>query len=98
MVDNSQKVQIDHLRTESRNPKTLNLDTLSTIELLQIMNEEDQKVIDTIKEALPQIEKSIQLVIHSLRVYLKTFIRKKELSFGRIGAFKISTSMCKVRG
>lgn len=61
------KVKIDHLKTESRNLKTLYLDTMSTMELISIMNEEDRKVIDTISEALPQIEKSIQLVIHALR-------------------------------
>lgn len=61
-----EKVKIDHLKTESRNPKTLNLDMMSTMELLQIMNEEDQKVIATIKEALPQIEKATQLVINGL--------------------------------
>ncbi|MGB4658766.1 MAG: N-acetylmuramic acid 6-phosphate etherase [Mobilitalea sp.] len=66
MVDHNEKVQIDHLKTESRNPKTLNLDTLSTIELLQIMNEEDQKVIDTIKEALPKIEQTVHIVIDAL--------------------------------
>lgn len=66
MVDNKNEVQIDHLNTERRNPKTLHLDTLSTIELLQIMNEEDQKVIDTIKEALPQIEKTVHIVIEAL--------------------------------
>ncbi|GAU78854.1 N-acetylmuramic acid 6-phosphate etherase [Fusibacter sp. 3D3] len=59
-------MKIEHLNTESRNPKTLNLDTMSTMELLHIMNEEDQKVIETIKEALPQIEKSIQLTIDAL--------------------------------
>ncbi|MBF4692084.1 N-acetylmuramic acid 6-phosphate etherase [Fusibacter sp. Q10-2] len=58
---------IDFLKTESRNPKTLNLDTMSTLTLLRIMNEEDQKVIGAIKEALPQIEKSIQLTIEALR-------------------------------
>lgn len=67
MVREMEKVKIDHLKTESRNPKTLNLDKMSTMELLEIMNEEDQKVIDTIREALPQIEKGIQLVIRGLR-------------------------------
>jgi N-acetylmuramic acid 6-phosphate etherase len=65
-VDEMDLVKIDHLKTESRNPKTLNLDTMSTMELISIMNEEDQRVIDTIKDALPQIEKSIQLVIDGL--------------------------------
>jgi N-acetylmuramic acid 6-phosphate etherase len=67
MVSKMDKVKIDHLKTESRNLKTMNLDTMSTMELIRIMNEEDQRVIDTIKEALPQIEKSIQLVIHALK-------------------------------
>jgi len=60
------EIRIDHLKTESRNPRTLNLDTMSAMELLRIMNEEDQKVIDAVKEALPQIEKCVQLVIDAL--------------------------------
>lgn len=67
MVEIMNKVNIDHIKTESRNPKTLNLDTMSTMELLRIMNEEDQNVIDTIKEAFPQIEKSIHIAIDALR-------------------------------
>lgn len=67
MVRDMEKVRIDHLKTESRNPKTLNLDTMSTMELISIMNEEDKKVIDTVKEALPQIEQAIQLIINRLQ-------------------------------
>ena len=59
-------VKIDHLKTESRNSKTLNLDMMSTMELLRVMNEEDQKVINTVKDALPEIEKVIQSVINAL--------------------------------
>ena len=53
-------VKIDNLGTEKRNPKTENLDSLSTLEILQIMNEEDQNVINTIKQALPNIDKLVQ--------------------------------------
>ena len=49
-------VKIDNLGTEKRNPKTENLDSLTTLEILQIMNEEDQNVLNTIKNALPQID------------------------------------------
>lgn len=66
MVEEMKEVKIDHLKTESRNPKTLNLDTMTTMELLRIMNDEDRNVIDTIEEALPQIEKAICLVIEAL--------------------------------
>lgn len=60
------QVKIDHLKTESVNPKTRNLDTMSVMELIRVMNEEDQNVVDTIKEALPQIEKAVQLVVRAL--------------------------------
>ncbi|MDF2656659.1 MAG: glucokinase regulatory-like protein [Bacillota bacterium] len=61
------QVKIDHLKTESRNPRTNNLDTMSTLELLQIMNEEDQKTVGAVKEALPQIEKAVQMIIQALK-------------------------------
>ena len=66
MVKNMDKLNISHLNTEQRNSKTLALDTMSTLELLRIMNEEDQKVIDTIHDALPQIDKSIHIIIEAL--------------------------------
>lgn len=56
----------DLLNTEKRNPKTMNLDTMTTMELIQIMNEEDGNMIHAVREALPQIEKAVQLVIHAL--------------------------------
>lgn len=60
------QVTIDHLKTESRNPKTQNLDTMSTLELLRVMNEEDRKAMDAVGEALPQIDQAVQLVIRAL--------------------------------
>ena len=60
------ELKIDSLKTESRNPKTLHLDTMAVMDIIRIMNEEDQRVVDTIREALPQIEKSIQIVIGAL--------------------------------
>lgn len=65
-MKNMDNVKIDHLRTESRNPRTLELDALSPMELIRIMNEEDQKVVDTVREALPQIGECIGLVIEAL--------------------------------
>lgn len=60
------RVKIDNLKTESRNPKTMDLDTMSVMELITVMNEEDKKVIDAVKEALPQIEKCVKMVINAL--------------------------------
>lgn len=61
------QVKIDHLKTESRNPRTTNLDTMSALELLQIMNEEDQRTVLAVRAALPQIEKAVQTIIQSLK-------------------------------
>lgn len=60
-------VKIDHLGTETRNPKTLNLDLLSTAEILSIMNEEDLNVVAGVKEALPQIEKVVEAAAETIR-------------------------------
>ncbi len=61
------RVKIDNLKTESRNPKTMKLDSMSVMELIRVMNEEDQKVVDGVREALPQIEKAIEFVVHALK-------------------------------
>ena len=61
------QVKIDHLKTESRNPRTTNLDTMAPLELLRIMNEEDQKTVAAVQEALPQIEKAVGLIVRALK-------------------------------
>ena len=35
---------LNSLSTEKRNPKTENIDQLSTLEMVRLMNEEDKKV------------------------------------------------------
>ena len=42
-------VKIDNLKTERRNPKTKDLDLLSTSQILSIMNEEDLNVVAGVK-------------------------------------------------
>lgn len=65
-MNDMKQAKIDHLKTESRNPRTLNLDAMSALELITIMNEEDQRVVAAIGEALPRIEQAIRLVIRAL--------------------------------
>lgn len=60
------EVKINHLITESRNPKTMNLDEMSTLEFLTVMNEEDATIAKNIKIALPQIDKAVQSIINAL--------------------------------
>ena len=59
-------LNINHLGTEQSNEKTKDLDLLSTMEIIQIMNEEDLNVVAGVKQALPQIEKVVQAMIEAL--------------------------------
>lgn len=60
------KEELQRLSTEKRNQKTMQLDTLSIDEILRIMNEEDQHVLSTVRDAIPDIEKAIKLVVRQL--------------------------------
>ena len=60
-------LNINHLGTEQRNEKTKDLDLLSTMEIIQIMNEEDLNVVAGVKQALPQIEKVVHAMVEALR-------------------------------
>lgn len=58
-------MDLGRLTTEQRNNNTMNLDTLSTIDVLRLMNEEDQGVAASIRKELPQIEKVVEAVKQS---------------------------------
>ena len=60
-------VNIANLATETRNEKTKNFDLLSTGEIISIMNEEDLKVVEAVKQALPQIEALIEQTIKAYK-------------------------------
>ena len=60
-----ERVNIKHLTTEKRNPKTMCLDNMSTREFLEVMNEEDATVALSIKEALPKIEEAVKHIIEA---------------------------------
>ena len=60
-------VDIKNLSTEQRNEKTKDLDLLSTMQILQIMNEEDLNVVSGVKKALPQIEKVVEAMVITLK-------------------------------
>jgi N-acetylmuramic acid 6-phosphate etherase len=59
-------INLDNLNTEKRNQATMELDKLSTMEFLTIMNREDGKVVEAVNAILPQIEKAIDLIVNAL--------------------------------
>lgn len=64
--DEMSQVNIDFLTTEKKNSRTLHLDSMSTLEIIKVMNEEDFVVVEAVKKVLPQIEKCIGKVIDAL--------------------------------
>lgn len=50
------------LTTEQRNPRTMNLDAMTTREILEVMNAEDRSVPDVVARALPEIERAVELI------------------------------------
>ncbi|WP_104039981.1 N-acetylmuramic acid 6-phosphate etherase [Vibrio hyugaensis] len=56
------KIDLSRLVTESRNPASTEIDTLSTIEMLQVINQEDQKVAIAVQAVLPQIAQTVDVI------------------------------------
>ena len=65
-IMSEEKVKISHLNTETRNPKTMDLDLLKPGEIIRIMNEEDMRAVKAVEKALPQIEKAVTRVVQAL--------------------------------
>ncbi|RXJ02547.1 N-acetylmuramic acid 6-phosphate etherase [Anaerobacillus alkaliphilus] len=55
------------LTTEQRNLRSKHIDQLSTIEILEIINEEDRTVAEAVQKVLPQIEKTVNLAYKSIK-------------------------------
>ncbi|MFU0791385.1 MAG: hypothetical protein ACFWT6_15800 [Virgibacillus proomii] len=55
----------DKLSTETRNQYTKNLDEMSVMDIITMMNKEDKSVPKIIETQLSSIEKAIHLVIQS---------------------------------
>ena len=56
------KIDLTKMVTESRNKASLDIDTLSTIEMLSIINAEDKKVAFAVEKTLPEITKVVDAV------------------------------------
>jgi N-acetylmuramic acid 6-phosphate etherase len=59
--------EVAALLTESRNPRTMDLDRLGTRELLERINDEDREVPGAVRRAIPEIARAVELVVASLR-------------------------------
>ncbi|MDG0798828.1 N-acetylmuramic acid 6-phosphate etherase [Pectobacterium punjabense] len=56
------KINLSQMMTESRNPASSQIDTLSTLEMLAVINAEDKKVSLAVEATLPDVAKVVDLV------------------------------------
>jgi N-acetylmuramic acid 6-phosphate etherase len=55
------------LVSESRNPATLRLDEMTTLEMVSCFNQEDRKVPEAIEKVLPAIAQAVDLAAAALK-------------------------------
>jgi len=59
--------KLARLTTEGRNPRTLDIDTLPTEEMLRVINAEDRTVADVVAGQIPQIAQAVDAVADAIR-------------------------------
>lgn len=60
------QLDLKKLSTETRNPDTRNLDTMTALELVTAMNREDHKIPEAIRPMLPNIARAVEYAVSSL--------------------------------
>jgi N-acetylmuramic acid 6-phosphate etherase len=53
--------------TETRNPHTAAIDTLPSLEIVKLINNEDAKVAQAVSQELPQIARAVDLIVERLQ-------------------------------
>lgn len=69
MSSDSKKIfeEISKLTTEQRNPRSINIDKLPTIEILKIINEEDKLVPLAVEKEIPYIAEAVEIVVQAIK-------------------------------
>ena len=60
-------INLHKLTTEQRNPRSMNLDQMTPLDIITLMNQEDHHVIQAIEKELPKIAQVIEWSTYSLR-------------------------------
>ena len=86
-----EKIILEGLSTETRNQNTMNLDEMTSLEIVQAMNKEDSKVPLIISELLPTIAKVVDIAAETLKNKGRIFYMGAGTS-GRLGV--VDSSEC----
>ncbi|MCT8344814.1 MULTISPECIES: N-acetylmuramic acid 6-phosphate etherase [Photorhabdus] len=61
------KINLNNIVTESRNSASANIDTLPTLEMLKLINDEDKKVALAVEQTLPKIAETVDKIVEAFR-------------------------------
>lgn len=59
-------VELQKIATEQRNPNTVNIDTLSTLDMVKLINREDHRVADAVGEVTDKIAQAVDVIAEKL--------------------------------
>ena len=59
-------VELQKIATEQRNPNTMNIDTLSTLDMVKLINREDHRVADAVGEVTDKIAQAVEVIAEKL--------------------------------
>lgn len=82
-------MELNKLLTETRNSASMNLDTMSSREIVELMNKEDNKVIGAVQAQLELIAKAIDLIVEAIQQGGRLFYIGAGTS-GRLGVLDAS--------
>jgi N-acetylmuramic acid 6-phosphate etherase len=77
-------VNLHGLLTEQQNPASAHIDTLSTADVLAVINQEDQKVARAVAPEIPQISEAVDRIVDRVRAGGRLFYMGAGTS-GRLG-------------
>jgi len=82
-------MKLEKLVTEARNPDTIDIDKQSSLEIVELINREDQKVAAAIQTILPDIAKVVDAIVAAIQAGGRLFYLGAGTS-GRIGILDAS--------
>ena len=82
-------VKLSALDTEKRNPNSLEIDTLSTIDMVNLINSEDHLCAQAVKAVLPEVARAVDAIYEKLRLGGRLFYCGAGTS-GRLGVLDAS--------
>ena len=59
-------VELQKIATEQRNPNTMHIDTLSTLDMVKLINQEDHRVAEAVSEVTDKIAQAIDVIADRL--------------------------------